>query len=371
MYVMKVYTMDDLVLNQKQQKLESFKHLLDIDRSIWTKEMALIESRHPHRDNISEYLGRQEEIYPVAHTVLTHLLDAIQHVSIEAMRGHLIAKSTELKNGLEEQDDTRFYIALSGYSDAYNPGFDGCRFKSNMWLAILMLNIDSDLLENFVDFLCMGKPMHGEFDTSVGNIVYLDDGSFSGSQIVESVKTLRKHENNIFLDRYKLHFVILYVHPDLIELVKSKIRVRGARWYTTNVHPRPLTHVVNKLKVLHPDIDIGKAKYIMYRFLMGYFDFGGGEGDDEGNVEEALKKPLFYTDLKVPDDRSISPAILFSPVLLNPDGAKIAFGKSLITNCPSSGIEEDFEVLEGTFCPRGTYKTQRWKDFISENITDT
>ena len=170
------------------------------------------------------------------------------------------------------------------------------------------------------------------------------------------------------MDRYKLHFVILYVHPDLVELLKSEIRVRGARWYTTNIHPRPLTHVVNKLKVLHPDVDIGKAKDIMYRFLIGYF---GREGDDEGNVEKALKKPLFYTDLKVPDDHSIWPDILFSPVILKPDGTKIAFGKSLITNCPSSGtLQQHSKVIDGTFCPKGTYKTQRWKDFISENIAE-
>lgn len=82
-------------------------------------------------------------------------------------------------------------------------------------------------------------------------------------------------------------------------------------------------------------------------------------GRDEG-VEKALKKPLFYTDLKVPDLFSIWPGILFSPAILHPDGTKTELRKSLVTNCPAGTSHEQHDAaMGGVFCPTGTYKERR------------
>lgn len=157
----------------KESKLEKFKKLLDSKAGqIFANEMSHVASHRPNLENIKEYLRLQKETFPLAHKVLEPLLNSIQHVSKDMMQSHIVSKSMQLSEGLQEQEDTRFYIALSGHSAM-------CRQKSNMWLAVLFLNIDPDLLDNFVDFLCYGKPLHGELDTSMGNIVYIDDGTFT------------------------------------------------------------------------------------------------------------------------------------------------------------------------------------------------
>ena len=82
--------------------------------------------------------------------------------------------------------------------------------------------------------------------------------------------------------------------------------------------------------------------------------------------DSVLSKPLFYTDLKMPDQMSAHPHFLLNPHLLYTDH-KTPLGESLVLMCsPPSDSETTRKMMAGTLCPVPSYKKVRWYDNVLE-----
>lgn len=82
--------------------------------------------------------------------------------------------------------------------------------------------------------------------------------------------------------------------------------------------------------------------------------------------DSVLSKPLFYTDLKMPDQMSAHPHFLLNPQLLYSD-QKTPLGESLVLMCsPPSDSEATRKMMAGALCPIPCYKKVRWYDGVLE-----
>lgn len=346
--------------------LEKLKLMISSDSDVASRAIDSIEPREINAAIVSDYLDRQKAVNADAHRVLEALLGSVTHIPKEKMFGDLKKLADDLLVNINEkyienpkasyyfesepvyeERDSRFYICIAGSTNR------DCHFKSNMFMALMMLSLCPGLIPNFVDFLCMGKPVHGnEVDRTVGNYVYVDDASFSGAQASDTMGDLKRilGRDTIFLDfPHKLYVLMLYVNPSTKYLVNHRVDVRGTEWLTSDVYP---VSVDNELK--RQGFVVGdKEKLMVETFLKGN-----------------SKKPLFYTDLKVADYFSINNGFFFNPVIIGSDGTSVEpFEHSLITDCAMASSREDkHQVAKGLFCPKGVYKSQKWKDFITEQF---
>lgn len=86
--------------------------------------------------------------------------------------------------------------------------------------------------------------------------------------------------------------------------------------------------------------------------------------------ESVLSKPLFYTDLKMPDPMSAHPHFLLDPHMLSSEG-KIPLGESLVFGCtPPSDSDTIRKMMAGALCPVPCYKRVRWYDHVLEISQD-
>ena len=344
--------------------LEKLKLMILTDSDVASRAIASIEPREMNAAIVRDYLEKQKAANADAHRVLEALLDSVTHIPKDKMFGDLKRLADDLLVGINNKNmkdpyasyltkpkkherDSRFYICLAGSTKT------SCHFKSNMFMALMMLSLCPGLIPNFVDFLCLGKPVHGnELDRSVGNYVYVDDASFSGTQASEALADLKRTmgESFIFLDfPRKLYVLMLYVNPRTADIVNHHVSVRGTEWLTSDAYPVSVDEELKRQGFVVGD----KEKSIIKIFLKG-----------------ESEKPLFYTDLKVADYFSINNGFFFDPVIIGSDGRSVTpYEHSLITGCamPSSS-QERYEVAKGTFCPKNVYKSEKWKDFIAEKF---
>lgn len=349
--------------------LEKLKQMILSDSDVATRAIDTITPRELNAAIVRDYLDKQKAVNADAHRVLEALIASVTHIPKEKMFGDLKRLAQDLLVGInvkniknprsyfyydepepepdEKERDHRFYICIAGSTKK------DCHFKSNMFMALMMLSLCPDLVPNFVDFLCMGKPVHGgEVDNSVGNYVYVDDASFSGAQASETLGHLKQTLGNsmIFLDfPRKLFVLMLYVNPSTKHHVNSRVGVRGTEWITSDVHPVSVDDEFKKQGFVVGE----QEKLFMKQFL-------GGDST----------RPLFYTDLKVADYFSINNGFFFNPVIIGSDGKSMEpYEYSLITDCAmASSSYEKFLVSKGLFCPKSVYKSQKWKDFIIEQF---
>lgn len=345
---------------KSQEVLQDLKNVILSNKTISTQEKNNIKPRGLNQEVIYEYITKQKEIYPLGGVVLEKLIESIIHVPRDKIFDDLLIQSEKILANLSKKSEKRFYIVLTGHNHEglWDPKKGGCHFKSNMYMAIVMMNMNPSLVEYFVDFVCSEKPIHGEYDPSVKNLVYIDDASFSGSQIVHSFNKIGKV---LELDNHHIHIVILYVSPVAMNYISDNIPYENVELYTTETAPVPIKEMIPGIMNI-PDLgeDVEHVKKLIALFLKG-----GLHIHHVRDIEKIIQKPLFYTDMKMADEHSTWPFIYFLPTLVDPSLKLIDFEKSLIKDCPYAGFMKATLLRYGGYCPVPTYKTKEWSDFIT------
>jgi hypothetical protein len=384
----------------------AFKELLTTKGAeIIGTERSRIPDRSIDAESFKTYIADQRAQSDDDAKVLEMLKDSITHVSADRMFTDIERLSASLWGKLSTFPDNRFYIVLSGSKKSNNKSgsgsasgskSDGCFYKSNMFLATVMMSYRPELADSFVDFICDSQPLHTRMDKSVLHYVYVDDASFSGNQLAENMEELGElidaeagsgdsqdseesqdsedaertdsddgrrppPVNPNDSDSKHVHLVVLYVSPatmvsirqeilrQLEELENVSIRVH---WYSTSTHQRPVMDYLHGFVVDNPGSDIDRVMETAVTFLRG-----SKEGDD-------LHKPLFYTDIKISDDVSTYPLFLLRPVLIRGGGRAEAYPVSLVSGCPVATDSDVIRINSGVFCPEPVYKGAGWKTFI-------
>ena len=344
----------------REDQLKEFKQTIrDKSSIIIEKELEKLISRSLNQENVSKYLKSQYELDTTNGDVLKAILESVQHIPASQLFEDIKRLSSDLWGQLGSQHDKSFYIVLTGES-VYKKKGTPCTEKSNIFLSILFLCYNVNLLDNFVDFICMTRPLHSDvLSQDITNYVYLDDASFSGTQISTSIMTMGATLQDQFPGKdFKMHLVVLY----LSEYARSNMLQHNfpgdTQIYTTDTIPNTLHDSLLSLR----DIDKAMKQSVAQAFTR-----------DSPGVFDEMDKSLFYTDLKIPDSVSIYPRFLLSPVLVDSELGTSKFPYPLVNNCrlPIEGEEKNstgdfYSIDNGTFCPIPTYKEKHWKERVAD-----
>jgi hypothetical protein len=351
-----------------QDQLAEFKNTIRVKSDeIVEKELGKLVPRSLHRQNVDSYLRRQYDLDKTNGDVLKAILESVQHVPAGTLFRDIKEMSSKLWDQLTSQEDRKFYIVLTGDS-VYKKLGTPCTQKSNMFLAILALCYNVNLLDNFVDFVCRDTPLHDDVvSEDVTNYVYLDDASFSGTQMSTSITCMGGTLERLFpgKERFRMHLVVLYLSRYARENTPTHNFPGDTHWYTTETRPIMLEEALLSLRYQESrgsriDRDtINAAARAFTRESPGVYD--------------EMDKPLFYTDLKIPDRVSVYPKFLLSPVLVDSEFRTVPFDAPIVNNCsmPVDGEEarstgDFYRIDSGTFCPVPTYKEPDWKERVQD-----
>lgn len=106
------------------------------------------------------------------------------------------------------------------------------------------------------------------------------------------------------------------------------------------------------LEGVFADANRGEAMNIAHKFLKHADLFSDG-------MDNVLGKPMFYTDLKMPDQMSSHPHFLLDPRLST--GERL--GESLVFGCfPPRDSDTTRRMMTGLLCPVPCYKREGWYD---------
>lgn len=336
-------------------QLREFKSTIkNKSQTILEKELKKLVPRSLNQENVSKYLSSQYALDRSNGDVLKTILESVQHIPASKMFEDIEKISSNLWDTLKAQQDKRFYIVLTGTGAAH------CSQKSNMFLSILALCSNENLLENFEDFICRNVPLHWDkLSGDVTNYVYLDDASFSGTQMSTQITTLGgKLEREFPEKRFNMHIMILY--PTNFAILKTPYAdfPGDVSWYHTDITPIELQETLRSMDYKIYGEKIWKAAQAFTR-------------DDIFDEGDEMSKSLFYTDLKIPDTVSVYPKFLLDPVLVDSDFNTHKFPHSIVSNCSLPVDSDDtyentdlYKIENGTFCPMPTYKQQDWKENI-------
>lgn len=364
---------------EEKDIISSFKDILITkgDEIIKTQK-SRIEDRSVNKDAMNRYLSEQNDIDVFTGKVLSSILDSVIHISSDKLFSDIFKMSHSIMGRISTDVNKQFYIVLGGTSDHDSP--DRCFSKSNMFLSTILLASNPEMTKYFVDFICDSEVMHGEMDPSVSHFIYVDDASFSGTQIKENIEELsdfingnseEDYESEVEDDEFddfivddepeiieesdepdaQVHLMVLYINPSTVLKIDKEIRnsFDNVFWYTSGTYQKP---VIDSL-LSNFDGDIGKAMLIAKRFTRGRDEIG---------------KSLFYTDLKIADEVSIYPQFLLNPILLDGNMDK-KFNESLVRGCKLPGNKQDVTgIIEGNYCPIPIYKKKEWAEFVEDHM---
>lgn len=162
-----------------------------------------------------------------------------------------------------------------------------------------MMARNKQLAESFRGFLCRGQLLEGVQSDTIQHVAYADDGSFSGSQLTDGVRAVRV----FFADAAEitLHIAILFISPQTRQKVESDMPEFGDTvWYIPqNQQPEPVAEALRRVPGENV-LDIA-PRFLDHADLLSH------------DCDSMLSKPLFYTDLKLPDQVSCSPALSVGP----------------------------------------------------------
>ena len=332
-------------------KLQSL--LVEKGETVWRDQLCSVRE-FPVDDNVCQrFLERQKEVSgedSLVARVLERLTKSIRRVSREEIFEGIEYLAGDVWDKLKESNDTRFYVALSGDKS------DVCFSKSTVFVSTMMMARHKQLAASFRGFLCLGQLLEDvDSDTTnpVQHIVYADDGSFSGSQLTDGIKAV--HTYSPAAEQTTLHIAILFISPRTQQRVEENIPTFGqTHWYTLPNQKQPQP-VIESLRRLPGE----NVLDIAHKFLDHADLFSR-------NRDNVLGKPLFYTDLKMPDQMSAHPHFLLDPQLLYPEG-KSPFGESLVFGCkPPNDSDSTRKMMAGIMCPVPCYKKVRWLEHVIE-----
>lgn len=340
-------------------KLNLLKNTIKSDPIVLlATELSKIDPRPLKRENVAQYIAQQKSMDRKKGEILEAIIASVQYVPAEKMFMEIKEQSDRFWNHLKHKNDKRFYILLTGskLKNMDMAGYIHCTWKSNLFMGILALASNPNLLDNFVDFVCDSAPMHSKHTPNhadlfenVENFLYIDDASFSGTQLAENISKFNRgiRSRN---PRVNLHVLILY----MTGTAKGKYNTESRQFDSGKIH---LFTTDTKPLSLNESLDIPDADLkgsTVRKFIRGEAGYP--------------VKYLFYTDLKIADRVSIYSRFLLEPVLLGPSGKEYSFSLPLVEGCrlPSySQFSDDIRMIDnGAFCPRPTYKTPSWRQYI-------
>ena len=349
-----------------EETLNNLKNTIRYNgRDIIEKEKSKIIPRNPNVPNMVDYIEKQRSFSEQNAYILEKLLKSIQYISSDQLFNDLEDIANELNDTLEEQNVSRFYIVLTGKKE--DNSIDSCMYKSNLFIALMFMSFNVGLIDKFVDFICETKPLYtSEIDHDIQDYVYIDDATFSGTQMTLATSSMMKYlSGSQPLKDVNLHIVLLYVTErakDFFTRATSEFFTRkgltNVSWYSTDVVPNPLSEVVEEI------IDhYGKnPNYRVEQIIRTYMD-------DE-RKKDSFERYLFYTDLKIADFVSIYPRLLLHPLIIKTEG----YENSIISNCEPidtstfQGSVLMRDVDNGNYCPKSVYKKDEWKNFVKDNV---
>lgn len=331
--------------------------LLEKGDVIWRDQMHVVREFPVDTRACNRFLERQREISgetnPCVPKVLQTLIQSIRRVSRAQVFDGMQDMAANLWDSLSKSSNPRFYVALSGDTR------DVCFSKSTVFVSIMMMASNKDLAEHFCGFLCRGHLLECAADDAethaVGHVVYADDASFTGSQLTDGIRALDPRHHSL-----TLHIAILYISTETRHKVHENIRQSFAnlKWYAS-------PHIKQNVNLLQPVstlFDSENERKIAHTFLDHPDLFSP-------SLSSVLDKPMFYTDLKAPDQMSSHPHFLLHPHLIsdNHAGTKTPLGESLLSGCkPPTDSDTTRQMMAGTLCPKPAYKRVRWYPQILE-----
>ena len=323
-----------------ERRLRKFKEtILEHGDHIFERELGSIVTRKPNIENMDFNVERQKKEHPLAGEVLDELYSNVIHFPAKKVLSDVVDASFR---AMEQINNRPFYIFLA--SDRGT-----CFTKSNMLFAIMAMAKNKDMARRFEDFICDGRPLHGWFKSEIRDIMYIDDATFSGKQILKSFEGLTNILRDVYEYReFNFHLVLPYACRERRNDLSNMMRTRPHKisWYHSFACPQsPIINVLNKLTINSTEEGRNEVLKIL-RVLLSSDNFG---------------LSLFYTDVKIADDSSVYPSFLLSPSLY--DGS--LFGKdgelkSIVTNCESRDADGSYDVSDGNYCPFPIYKKPRW-----------
>ena len=358
--------------------ISDFKELIQRNgKHVIQKEKSNIPDRSIDEAAFTKYIEDQSKLNTHNAKVLRMLKGAVTHISSDALFRDIEKISVSIWEKLKTFRDRRFYIVLSGKTgNSSNDMGDSCFYKSSMFVSTMILSFHPELAGNLVDFICDTKPMYTRMDKTVPHYFYIDDASFSGTQVIENMEELGEYleekeeeegdsddsdrtesDTNTHrkLESNHVHLVLLYVSPSTLQRISESISLGmdKVHWYTSSTHQKPVIDYVHEFIVNHPGYVLNSVLHTASMFLRG---LGGSK----------LEKPLFYTDIKIADEVSTYPLFLMNPILI--DGASTKdYTSALVTGCDAALTDDDkYKVKDGNFCPKPVYKGIEWTDFIAK-----
>lgn len=323
---------------------------------IWSDQLQTVREFPVDTRACQRFLQKQKECSgeeSAAAKVLECLLNSIHRVTRAELFEGIEEVAFQLWDNLTSHSsgDTRFYIALSGDSR------DMCFSKSTIFISIMMMAKIERLARSFQGFVCRGQLLDGAAPVSsaIKHIVYADDASFSGLQLTDGIEDVHIFCLNNGMDPLSttLHLPILFISPQTRQKVVDSIpRFERSVWYIPQHQrqPQPVVNALNRMPAA--DADRNQMMSIAHEFLNHDDLYSDG-------VEHVLGKPMFYTDLKMPDQMSSHPHFLLDPGLST--GERL--GESLVFGCfPPRDSDTTRRMMSGLLCPVPCYKREGWYD---------
>lgn len=330
-------------------RLDSYKQILtEQGDDIFAEKMSNISSRRLDLETMELAMTKQHDSDELVESILGELYASITHIPAKKLFGDINMLVEHMMNRL---GDSRFYIYLSVSVH--------CNIKSNTFLATMAMCKNNEMVKGFGDFICAGKPLYTcEINKDITDYVYLDDATFSGGQLMESIdrlgRLLAENARNC-----TLHIVIPYIHPSIM----GKVMTRGylfkhIEWYTTNTYPRPVSNALHTILAQNPDAGSSRIYSTLDKLL----------GIRRPTIlSESYERSLFFTDLKVPDYISVYTAFLLDPaIILNGERVSLSkYDRELIKGCMAEAPTYYYASSLGNDCPNPIYKEQEWKNFAA------
>lgn len=375
-------------MSQLSENLEQLKKSIN-GKHLITWMLDSIKPMAPNHSVIAKHIHEQMEMVPDNDEFVklySILIGMIQYVPLATIMKTMLRKARALKKVLDKKEDKRFYMVVQ-CNDVVTNGPDMSfmlALKSNTYMSVMFLCMYPQLVDHFVDFICMGPKtepfaLHGQFSTDVKTHVLVDDVSLTGRQ-ASKILTCPPSiiENFRALD-------ISLVSAVLFESREAKGAINGHG--VTGIY-KAVNHLNSGADISPEEVSLPRIRVEMkrqfslkhgYRHYVNTLD---GDFYDDDSIEDLWdarmevylsflgieeEKYLFYTDIKIPDDVSVSPAFLMNaPIIVKNSNNKLEKLKRrnepFISNVDATaGVLDDGYVKAGTYM-EPVYKSDRWHD---------
>ncbi len=385
------------IMSQLEKNLEQLKKSFN-GKHLITWMLDSIKPMAPNHSVIAKHIHEQMEMVPDNDEFVklySLLIGMIQYVPLDTIMKTMLRKARALKKALDKKEDKRFYMVVQ-CNDVVTNGPDMSfmlALKSNTYMSVMFLCMYPQLVDHFVDFICMGPntepfALHGQFSTDIKTHVLVDDVSLTGRQASNILTCPPSIIGNFRTLGISLVSAVLFESRE----AKGLINWHGVTGIYTWVN-----HLKSGADITPEEVSLDRIKVEMKKQFklkyggMHYVNTLDGDFYDDDSIEELWDtrmelyleflgieedKYLFYTDIKIPDDVSVSPTFLMNPpIVVKNNNNKLEKLKRrnepLISNVDAtSGLVDDGYVKAGTYM-EPVYKSDKWNNGLFVDLLKT